>query len=170
MKKRIILVTGGRRSGKSEFAEKTALEMSARPVYLATARVFDNEMADRVRVHKERRGDAWDTVEESLHLSLHKHPGRTILVDCVTLWATEAFFSHGEDTYRALAFLRDEFDAFTAAESEYIFVTNEVGLGGVSENAMQRRFDDLQGLINQYIASKADEVFFLVAGVPVKIK
>ena len=140
--KRIILITGGQRSGKSSKAEELALSLSDHPVYLATAHIWDEEFRERVRRHQERRG----------------------------LWLTNFFFANDSDTERSLELAKAEFDKFTAADATYIFVTNEIGLGGVSDNAIQRKFTDLQGWMNQYIAQKADEVILMVSGIPLKVK
>lgn len=170
MGRRIILITGGQRCGKSEFAEKMALQLSESPIYLATARPWDDEFRERVKLHQARRGEKWSTLEEELALSLHDVTGKTVLVDCVTLWTTNFFFAKGENVNEALTALKDEFDKFTSREATFIFVTNEIGLGGVSENAMRRHFTDLLGWVNQYIAGKADEAYMLLSGIPVKIK
>ena len=156
--KRIILITGGQRSGKSCKAEELALSLSDHPVYLATAHIWDEEFRERVRKHQERRGPQWTNIEEETALSKHDMTGRVVVIDCVTLWLTNIL------TPKA------EFDKFTEAEATYIFVTNEIGSGGVSANALQRRFTDLQGWMNQYIAQKADEVILMVSGIAVNIK
>ena len=91
------------------------------------------------------------------------------MIDCVTLWLTNFFFETS-DAETTLETVKAEFDAFTQHDATYIFVTNEIGSGGVSENAIQRRFTDLQGWMNQYIASKADEVILMVSGIAVKVK
>lgn len=194
--KRIILVTGGQRSGKSTYAEKLALEMAAAQggdgmaVYMATSRIWDEEFARRVQIHKERRGSQWINVEEPKFLSNHNVAGRVVLVDCVTLWSTNFFFdlSEGLDgetnatmsaaeaecsatlVERTLVAIKEEFCKFVEQEATFVFVTNEIGLSGVSENKVQRQFTDLLGWLNQYIASRADEVVFMVSGIPVKIK
>lgn len=168
--KRIILITGGQRSGKSEKAEALALSLSNNPVYVATAKVWDEEFLLRVRRHQDRRGPEWTNIEEELFLSRHDLTGRVAVIDCVTLWLTNFFFFNGEDASRALEAAEKEFDAFTSADATYIFVTNEIGMGGVSDNAMQRQFADLQGWMNQYIAEKADEVIMMVSGIPVVVK
>ena len=147
--KKLILITGGQRSGKSKEAEALALRLSANPVYLATAHIWDEEFRERVRRHQARRGPQWTNIEEETALSSHDLTGRVVVIDCVTLWL---------------------FDQFTAPDATYIFVTNEIGSGGVSDNAIQRKFTDLEGWMNQYIASKADEVILMVCGIPVKIK
>ena len=167
----IIMVTGGQRSGKSEFAERLALSLSQRPVYLATAEVLDDEIRRRVDIHKARRGDRWLTIEEPLRIDeAGVESGMTVLVDCVTLWASNWFFNSGEQVDKALEEMKRRFDALSASGATLLMVTNEIGLGGVADNPLQRRFTDLQGAINQYIASKADEVHFIVSGIDMKIK
>lgn len=168
--KRVILITGGQRSGKSSKAEELALSLSANPVYVATAHIWDEEFRERVRRHQERRGPQWANIEEELHLSRHNLTGRVAVIDCVTLWLTNFFFANHSDVDKSLELAKTEFDLFTAYDATYIFVTNEIGSGGVSENAIQRKFTDLQGWMNQYIASKADEVILMVSGIEVKVK
>lgn len=168
--KRIILITGGQRSGKSSFAQKTALSLSPSPVYLATSRIWDDEFRQRVERHKANRGSEWMNIEEEKNLSRHALPGRTIVIDCVTLWATNFFFDLDADVDTALNAIKEEFDTFTAQDATFIFVTNEIGLGGVSENQVQRKFTDLQGWTNQYIAQQADQVYLMVAGIPLQVK
>lgn len=168
--KRIILITGGQRSGKSSKAEELALSLSANPVYLATAHIWDDEFRERVRKHQERRGPQWTNIEEEIHLSHHDLSGRVVVIDCITLWLTNFFFQLDSKVDKSLEAAKAEFDAFTQNDATYIFVTNEIGSGGTSENAIQRKFTDLQGWMNQYIASKADEVILMVSGIAVKVK
>ncbi|MBE6225358.1 MAG: bifunctional adenosylcobinamide kinase/adenosylcobinamide-phosphate guanylyltransferase [Bacteroidales bacterium] len=197
--KRILLVTGGQRSGKSTYAEKIVLEMAAgssvhgdgRAVYMATSRIWDEEFAHRVKLHQERRGPQWINIEEPKYLSRHDVAGRVVLIDCVTLWSTNFFFDLSTEVQdesvkatmnageaqesanlveRTLQQIKEEFDRFTSQDAIFVFVTNEIGLCGVPENKVQRQFTDLLGWLNQYIASRADEVVFMVSGVPMKIK
>jgi adenosylcobinamide kinase/adenosylcobinamide-phosphate guanylyltransferase len=168
--KHIILITGGQRSGKSKKAEQLALSLSDYPVYMATAHIWDEEFQERVRKHQERRGPQWTNIEEERNLSLHDMKGRVVVIDCVTLWLTNFFFANDSDVDKSLEEAKAEFDKFTTPDATYIFVTNEIGLGGVSENAVQRKFSDLQGWMNQYIAEKADEVILMVSGIEMKIK
>ena len=168
--KRIILITGGARSGKSTYAEKLALSLAPNPVYLATARIWDEELRKRLIDHQERRGTEWTNIEEEKELSRHSLSGRIVLIDCITLWCTNFFFDLNADTDQALAAAKEEFNRFTAQDATFIFVTNEIGMGGTSENEIQRKFTDMQGWMNQYIASRADEVILMVSGIPVKIK
>ena len=167
--KKVILITGGARSGKSRYAEELALSLSKTPVYVATAHVWDDEFRERVKKHQERRGPEWTNIEEEKQLSKLNLTGRVAVIDCITLWCTNFFFDL-QNVDKALDDLKREFNQFTAHDATYIFVTNEIGMGGVSENAVQRKFTDLQGWMNQYIAQKADEVILMVSGIPVKIK
>ena len=166
---RVILITGGQRSRKSEEAERLALSLSDRPVYLATAHVWDEEFRQRVERHQQRRGPQWTNIEEERRLSRHDLRGRVVLVDCITLWLTNIFFDL-QDTEKALAEAKAEFDRLVAQDATFIFVTNEIGSGGVSTDAVQRQFTDLQGWMNQYVARRADEVLLMVSGIAVKIK
>lgn len=167
--KRIILITGGQRSGKSQQAEQLALSLSDHPVYLATAHIWDDEFRERVKKHQERRGPQWTNIEEEKFLSRHDLTGRVVVIDCVTLWITNFFFETS-DVAQTLEAAKEEFNRFTTPDATYIFVTNEIGSGGVSENAIQRKFTDLEGWMNQYIAAKADEVILMVSGIPLKVK
>ena len=167
--KQIILITGGQRSGKSRKAEEVALGIVDNPVYLATAHIWDDEFRERVRRHQERRGPQWTNIEEERYLSRYDLTGRVVVVDCVTLWLTNFFFENA-DVDQTLEAVKAEFDRFTDHDATFIFVTNEIGSGGVSENAIQRKFTDLEGWMNQYIASCANEVILMVSGIAVQIK
>jgi adenosylcobinamide kinase/adenosylcobinamide-phosphate guanylyltransferase len=174
--KKIILITGGQRSGKSSYAEQLALQLSSHPVYVATAHIWDEEFRMRVKKHQERRGPQWTNIEEEHFLSHHDVTGRVVVIDCITLWCTNFFFdsNKSEDEQpsvdEVLSALQDEFEKFTSQDATFIFVTNEIGSGGVSTDAVQRRFTDLQGWMNQFVAAHADEVILMVSGIPVKIK
>ncbi len=174
--KKIILITGGQRSGKSMYAEKIALTLSDNPVYLATARVWDDEFNERIKKHKERRGSQWINIEEDKYLSLHDLTNKVVVVDCITLWCTNFFFDHNkndEDNPTVeipLANIKKEFDKLTSQEATFIFVTNEIGSGGISDNVIVRKFTEMEGWMNQYVAERADEVFLMVSGIPLKIK
>lgn len=170
MEKKIILITGGQRSGKSGYAQRLALQLSENPVYMATSRVWDEEFQKRIERHQRDRGPQWTNIEEEKMLSQHSLAGRVIVIDCVTLWSTNFFFDNDSNAEQALLELQQEFDRFTSQQATFIFVTNEIGLGGIAENTLQRRFTDLQGWINQYIAARADEVVWMVSGIGVKIK
>ncbi|MBK0021291.1 bifunctional adenosylcobinamide kinase/adenosylcobinamide-phosphate guanylyltransferase [Ochrobactrum sp. S46] len=167
---KITFVLGGARSGKSSFAEKLVEDSGLQPVYLATGRAFDKEMESRISIHRDHRGSEWQTVEEPLDLvgALQKHAGldRFLLVDCLTLWITNLMMAEqniAAETEALIAALRQ-------LSGPVVFVSNEVGLGIVPENRMAREFRDHAGLLHQAVASVADEVYFMAAGLPLKMK
>ena len=173
MANKTYFVTGGARSGKSSYAEKLALERGGKRAYIATAQAFDDEMAARIEKHRKDRGTAWDTYEEPLAVAelLGKLSGRyqVVLLDCLTLWLSNVMahtdgdgpvISRGEELVRAVK----------GFDGSCIVVSNEVGLGIVPDNPLARKFRDFAGILNQKVARVADEVYFTVAGIPVKIK
>ena len=166
----IHLITGGERSGKSTYAESEALRLSKSPVYLATARVWDEEFRQRILRHQERRGPEWTNIEEDIRPSKHDFTGRIVLIDCITLWATNYFFDMQQDVDQALEALKKEFDTLVQQDATFIFVTNELGMGGMSESRTQRLFTQLQGWMNQYVAARADRVTLMVSGLPLTVK
>ncbi len=166
----IIMITGGTRSGKSRFGQDMALRLSPQPVYLATSRIWDPEHQARICRHQQDRGAQWINIEEEKQLSKHDFTHRVVLVDCVTLWLTNYFFDLQADVEKALQQAKEEFIRLTAQAATFIFITNEIGLGGHSANDVQRHFTDLQGWMNQYIAQQAHEVYWMVSGIDVKIK
>lgn len=176
MKKRIILITGGQRSGKSMYAERLALSLSENPTYIATARVWDNEFKQRILHHQSRRGSIWNNIEEEKRLSLIDINGKIAVIDCITLWCTNFFYDFHQtneveyDVDKVLDCIKSEFNQFTKQNAIFIFITNEIGMGGISESIIQRKFTDIQGWFNQYVAKQADEVILMVSGIPVKIK
>ncbi|AOG10730.1 bifunctional adenosylcobinamide kinase/adenosylcobinamide-phosphate guanylyltransferase [Agrobacterium sp. RAC06] len=169
---RSILVLGGARSGKSRFAEGLARNSALEKIYLATGRAWDDEMRTRIESHKaDRANDGWTTHEEPVDLvgalkALDK-PGRVILVDCLTLWVTNLMMEEGRDVDADGAALAASLGELKAT---VIFVSNEVGLGIVPENKMARAFRDHAGRLHQAIAAEAAEVYFIAAGLPLKMK
>lgn len=166
----IMLITGGQRSGKSRYAQDLALSLTPNPVYLATSRIWDEEFRQRVLRHQADRGPEWTNMEEEKLLSRHDLTGRVVVIDCVTLWCTNFFFDNQGQVEASLEQIKREFDALVRQDATFLFVTNELGLGGVPMDETQRKFTDLQGWVNQYIASKADKVVLMVSGIALKIK
>lgn len=178
------LVLGGARSGKSTHAERLSEQLSARRNYIATAQAFDDEMAERIELHKTRRGQGWRTVEEPYDLpgairaiTVDKTAqGSTILVDCLTLWLSNVMLRENwGDTERLEPDIlgRAFIDAASSAKAVgcyVVAVSNEVGLGLVPETKLGRRFRDAQGRLNQQIAAAADHVVFVAAGLPLVLK
>lgn len=166
----ISLVLGGARSGKSAFAEKLVKGSGLKPVYVATGRALDEEMSERIAIHQDRRGKEWETVEEPLALAdaLRQSAvsGRAVLVDCLTLWVTNLMMAEA-DVMRECEELIATLPELSAP---VLFVSNEVGLGIVPENAMAREFRDLAGSVNQRMAIAADKAWFVAAGLPLELK
>jgi adenosylcobinamide kinase / adenosylcobinamide-phosphate guanylyltransferase len=165
----VVLITGGARSGKSRRAEARAHSFPGRPVYIATAEALDAEMAERIAHHRARRGDDWIECETPLDLVAALDAtdgGGARLVDCLTLWLSNLLHA-GRDWSNEAALLAA---VLCKQSSPVILVTNEVGLGIVPDNALARSFRDAAGLLNQNIAAIADEVEFVVAGLPMRIK
>lgn len=163
-------ITGGARSGKSRFAQQLAEKSSGSPVYLATAKVWDDDFQKRIRRHQADRGQNWQTIEEQVYISKHNFEGKTVVLDCVTLWLTNIFFENNSDIERSLEFAKAEWSRFIQADFTLYVVSNELGMGIHPENEIARKFADLQGWMNQYIAQTTADVYFMISGIPVKIK
>jgi adenosylcobinamide kinase/adenosylcobinamide-phosphate guanylyltransferase len=172
MTKEIILITGGARSGKSQYAERRADEMGGRQLYVATAEAKDEAMAKRIADHRQRRDKHWHTIEEPLALTeaLLTQRGKTdcALVDCLTLWISNLLIRYDEE-YAAQK-IEELMKKLAELDFHLIFVTNEVGCGIVPDNPLARKFRDLAGWTNQLIAQAADEVILMVAGMPIIAK
>lgn len=168
---RFIFVIGGARSGKSAFALKLAEGRTGPRRYIATALALDPEMAVRVARHKGERDQGWETVEEPREIAsaLSGLDGGVVLIDCLTLWVTN-LMGAGLDDAAIEAEARTLFKAALECGSDVIAVSNEVGLGIVPDNPLARRFRDLAGTINRVAAEAATEVFFIAAGLPLKLK
>jgi adenosylcobinamide kinase / adenosylcobinamide-phosphate guanylyltransferase len=165
----IILITGGARSGKSTRAEARVRDYPGRPVYIATAEALDAEMSARIARHRARRGSEWLERETPLDLVsalTETDGGGARLVDCLTLWLSNLM--HAERNWEHEGSLLAE--ALGRQKSAVVLVTNEVGLGIVPNNALARRFRDAAGLLNQMVARVADEVEFVVSGLPMRVK
>ncbi|HZL11626.1 MAG TPA: bifunctional adenosylcobinamide kinase/adenosylcobinamide-phosphate guanylyltransferase [Prolixibacteraceae bacterium] len=166
----ITFITGGARSGKSSYAQKLAESASPNPVYLATARVWDEDFRQRIERHQNDRGSHWINLEQEKELSACQVDGKTVLLDCITLWLTNIFFDNQYDADRSLEEAKAEWDRFVQKEMNLIVVSNELGMGVHPVEESARKFADLQGWINQYIARQASEVFLMISGIPVRIK
>jgi adenosylcobinamide kinase/adenosylcobinamide-phosphate guanylyltransferase len=165
----LTFLLGGARSGKSAHAEKLATALPSPWTYIATAEAYDGEMAERIALHRARRGTGWTTVDAPLDLAqaLRAAPdGRPVLVDCLTLWLSNHMLAEHD-----LDALSSELEAVLAApRGPWFVVSNEVGMGIVPDNVLGRRFRDAQGRLNQRVAACATSVFFMVAGIPMQVK
>lgn len=175
---KIIFITGGARSGKSIFAEKRAREFGAPLGYLATAQMLDDEMDERVRRHRQRRGSEWSTIEEPIHLSqaLARCDGQyqAILVDCLTLWLSNLLFKYEESGEQVEERIEEDLQRLKGTlqgmVTPVVLVSNEVGMGIVPDNALARLFRDIAGMANQTLAGVADEVHAVISGIPLRLK
>lgn len=167
---RIQFVLGGARSGKSAHAEGLAESAGNAPIYIATAEIFDTETESRVALHRERRGAHWQLVEAPVDLpqaiTAADTKGSVMLIDCLSVWITNILV-HGHDTDEATDALAA---ALASCEGHIVLVASETGLGIIPENKLSRRFRDANGRLNQAIAALADEVFFVAAGIALRIK
>lgn len=169
----IRLILGGVRSGKSLYAEQLASQTMSSKIYIATAEVLDGEMAERIEIHKKRRGEDWKTIEEPVEIikiinppATGHQPPATILIDCLTLWLANLL--HREiDIIQQVDLL---VEALEATRAEVILVSAEAGLGIIPENALARKFLDYAGILHQRVAGVANEVVLVVAGIPMIIK
>jgi len=164
------LVLGGARSGKSRFAEALAEKSGLEKIYVATGAAFDQEMAERIRAHRRQRGSSWLTIEEQLDLKgvLLREclPGRAVLVDCLTLWLSNLIFANRNTDTETAGLC----EALADLKGPCVFVSNEVGMGIVPENALSRSFRDAQGRLNQTMAQVCSQVVFVAAGQPMLMK
>ncbi|MCO5149663.1 MULTISPECIES: bifunctional adenosylcobinamide kinase/adenosylcobinamide-phosphate guanylyltransferase [unclassified Shinella] len=165
-----VLVLGGARSGKSAFAERLVAETGLSRHYIATGRAFDDEMRERIARHREDRGDGWQTHEEPLALAARiadvARADRAVLVDCLTLWVTNLMLEERDIAAECSGLL----EALRQAPGRIVLVSNEVGLGIVPENRMAREFRDHAGRLHQKVAALVPEVYFIAAGLPLKMK
>lgn len=183
---KLVLVTGGSRSGKSTFAEGLCINQNNSTAYIATSTPFDEEMKDRVRKHKESRPDTWHTYEiykdiySIIESISSKH--ETVILDCITLLVNNLMFEYGIDFENTTSSETNKMETYIKNQVEkmvneiektdlyFVIVTNELGMSLVPDNKLCRVYSDIVGRINQYISSKADEVYFVVSGIPMKIK
>lgn len=165
---RILLVTGGARSGKSRLAEARTLALGSPATYIATAEAHDAEMAARIAAHRARRGPEWRDIAAPLALAeaLDDSDGRPRLVDCLTLWLSNLMLGGHDIPAASEALLA----SLARQKAPVVLVTNEVGLGIVPENALARAFRDAAGTLNQAVAAAADEVVLVACGLPLTLK
>ena len=168
----IVLIGGGARSGKSRFALDYASDPSRRRAFVATAQAGDEEMRERIRAHQLNRGPEWTTIEEPLALAdvlkARSPEFDVLLVDCVTLWLSNILLDAERNAEAEINRLMHTLDDPAAAT--VILVTNEVGCGIVPESELTRTFRDLAGRLNQELARRADEVYWMVFGIPIEVK
>lgn len=189
----IVMVTGGARSGKSSFAERWCMKHASRSYYIATAQAFDEEMEQRIALHREDRaaaGYTWRTIEEPLQLSnllfelgsgqLEEANAETeveaspaVLIDCLTLWLSNMLLAvdeQGDAESRMMKEIDHLLEAIAGYRGTLVIVTNEVGSGIVPAYPLGRQYRDLAGILNRRVAAIADQVFLVTAGIPIELK
>ncbi|AMP97737.1 cobinamide kinase [Pedobacter cryoconitis] len=166
----LIFITGGVRSGKSAYAQKRVKELCQDPVYVATAKIWDDDFQERVKRHQDDRGPEWTNFEAYRDLHLLPLQGRHAVIDCVTLWLTNFFMDHNNDIDLSLADFKKEIDQLLEIPGTFFIISNELGMGLHADTPVGRKFADLQGWANQYVAAKANEAVFMVSGLPLFLK
>lgn len=166
----IYYITGGERSGKSRYAMELALKLSGNPVYIATARQWDKDFQKRIDRHKSERDERWQNIEEEKYLSNLELTGQVAVMDCITLWLTNFYADTKHNVEESLTQAKNEFDKFTQQDFTLIVISNEIGMGVHADSEIGRKFVELQGWINQYIANKADKAILMVSGLPLTLK
>jgi adenosylcobinamide kinase/adenosylcobinamide-phosphate guanylyltransferase len=178
------LITGGARSGKSSLAQEMAMKSGQAVLFVATAEAGDDEMHRRIEEHKKNRPADWRTLEVTTRVGsqICQHVGqaRVVVVDCITLLVNNIFSQCHDQSGRLpevslveqnlVAEIGELIDCIRRTEADFIIVTNEVGLGLVPDNRLGRLYRDLLGRANQMLAQAVDEVYLMVAGLPVRIK
>jgi adenosylcobinamide kinase/adenosylcobinamide-phosphate guanylyltransferase len=165
-----IFITGGERSGKSRYAQNRALTLSENPVYVATARHWGGDFEDRIRSHQQERGSEWTKYEEEKQVSTLPLQHKVVVIDCVTLWLTNYFTDFKSDVQQSLAAFKKEIDVLHTMNATFLIVSNEIGMGIHAATEVGRKFVELQGWANQYVAALSEEVIFMISGIPLQVK
>jgi len=166
----IYYITGGERSGKSAYAQNLALTLSDAPYYLATARKWDGDFEKRVARHVSDRDHRWTTIEEEKHLGRLDLSDKVVVIDCITLWLTNWYVDTKNDVPKCLEKGKAELTQLFSQAGTFIIISNEIGMGVHAQTQVGRKFTELQGWMNQYIAQAADRAIFMISGLPLQIK
>ncbi|WP_271764641.1 bifunctional adenosylcobinamide kinase/adenosylcobinamide-phosphate guanylyltransferase [Aquimarina algiphila] len=166
----LYYITGGERSGKSNYAQNLALQLSHNPYYLATSRIWDDNHRQRIDRHVADRDERWISIEEEKELSKVIQSSSVVVIDCVTLWLTNFFVDTENNIELSLAQAKAEFDKLLKIEATILIISNEIGMGVHATTEVGRKFTELQGWMNQHIAKHADKAILMVSGIPVEIK
>lgn len=166
----IYYISGGQKSGKSRFAQELALKLSPQPVYLATARVWDQDFRERIQQHRSNRGNAWTNIEKDKDIDRLELDQQVVVLDCVTLWLTNIFHDHEYDSKQTLDKAYSELGRFLEKDLTIIVISNELGMGLHADSASGRQFTDIHGSINQYLGHQADKAVLMVSGLPLELK
>jgi len=168
--KYLTLITGGQRSGKSTFAQNLAKALSEEPIYLATARKWDEDFENRIKRHQNDRDESWQTIEEEKQIGKLDLKGKTVVLDCITLWLTNIYHDHQYNVEKSLQYAIEQWRELVKQDVTLVIVSNELGMGVHPEKEVARKFADLQGWMNQIIGKVANELYLMVSGIPMKVK
>ncbi len=166
----LYYITGGERSGKSNYAQQLALQLSETPIYLATSRVWDADHQQRIDRHIQERDHRWTSIEEEKEIAAKIPKNSVVVIDCVTLWLTNFFMDAQNDVTVALEQAIAEFNKLLTIDATLIIISNEIGMGVHATTKIGRKFTELQGWMNQHIAKHAHKAILMVSGIPVTIK
>ena len=166
----IYYVSGGERSGKSSFAQRLAESLSEAPIYIATARIWDENFQKRIDRHISDRGNQWTTIEEEKWISSVISEKQTVVIDCITLWITNFFIDSKYDVEESLQLIKKEIRKVLKINANVIIISNEIGMGLHPTTESGRKFTELQGWTNQFIAEHAHKAYFMVSGLPLTLK
>ena len=166
----IYYISGGERSGKSAYAQNLALSLTNTPKYIATSRHWGGNHEDRINRHKADRDNRWINIEEEKKIATTVVNGEVAVIDCVTLWLTNYFVDTKNDIEACLKLAKEEFNKLLTLKATIIIISNEIGMGVHAQTDVGRKFTELQGWMNQYIAGKADKAIFMVSGLPLTLK
>jgi adenosylcobinamide kinase/adenosylcobinamide-phosphate guanylyltransferase len=166
----IYYISGGERSGKSSYAQKIAEDISKEPIYIATSRIWDQDFKTRVDRHVSNRDDRWSTIEEEKNISEVILEKSTVVIDCITLWLTNFYVDTAYNVEESLRLAKHQIEKISTIDANIIIISNEIGMGLHATTESGRKFTELQGWINQFIAKKADKATFMVSGLPLKLK
>lgn len=166
----VIYISGGVRSGKTRYAAELALDLSKKPIYVATAKIWDEDFAQRVQRHQADRGPEWSLIEQQRDLHLLDLEDQVAVIDCVTLWLTNLWMDNEQDPGLTLTAFRREMDLLMQKNAVLVIISNEIGMGVHPETEVGRKFADLQGWANQYVAKNAGKAIFMISGLPLLLK
>ncbi|UZO80774.1 bifunctional adenosylcobinamide kinase/adenosylcobinamide-phosphate guanylyltransferase [Aquimarina sp. ERC-38] len=167
---KLYYITGGERSGKSRYAQELALSLSPTPWYLATSRIWDADHQKRIDRHVADRPAPWNSMEEEKELASVIKENSVTVIDCVTLWLTNYYVDTKNDLKKSLALAKSEFDKLITINATLIIISNEIGMGVHATTQIGRKFTELQGWMNQYIAQHAHKAILMVSGLPMILK
>ncbi len=166
----IYYITGGERSGKSTYAQQLALTLATNPIYIATARNWDKDFEKRILRHQQQRDDQWTNYEEEKDIDTLDITNRVAVIDCVTLWLTNFYVDTNYNIDESLRQAKNVFDRLCGIDATLIIISNEIGMGVHANTESARKFVELQGWMNQYIAAKSNKAILMISGIPVHIK